>query len=75
MILYALPSEPANGHDDSVERWEAALRLADMANAPKLVIFHHRPGTNDGELSKLERKFRRKSKNVVAAYEGLALDV
>lgn len=75
VLLYALPQPAANGHDRTAEFWEGALSLADRAKLKQIILFNHDPAQDDEQLTKLERRFRRKNKVISAAFEGLAVEL
>lgn len=55
--------------------WEGAVRLARSARARQLVLFHHDPDRNDVQLREIEEKARLTAPCVVAAYEGLEIEL
>jgi phosphoribosyl 1,2-cyclic phosphodiesterase len=55
--------------------FDEAARLAAAANVKKLVLFHHDPLQNDGQVRAKETRAQSLFKNCVAAYEGLTIDV
>jgi phosphoribosyl 1,2-cyclic phosphodiesterase len=59
------------GHSTFVE----GVRLAVSAGARKLVLFHHDPTQSDAAVRDKERRAQAMFPEVVAAYEGLTLDV
>ena len=59
------------GHSTFVE----AAKLAHAANAKKLVLFHHDPSQSDAAVRDKERRAKELFPDVLAAYEGLTLEV
>jgi phosphoribosyl 1,2-cyclic phosphodiesterase len=59
------------GHSTFVE----AAKLAKAANAKKLVLFHHDPSQSDAAVRDKERRAKELFPDVVAAYEGLTLEL
>jgi phosphoribosyl 1,2-cyclic phosphodiesterase len=59
------------GHSTFVE----GVRLAQTAGARKLVLFHHDPTQNDAAVREKERRAKALFPDVIAAHEGLSLDV
>jgi phosphoribosyl 1,2-cyclic phosphodiesterase len=55
--------------------FEEGVRLAKTARARKLVLFHHDPMQNDAAVREKERRAKALFPNVIAAHEGLTLDV
>jgi phosphoribosyl 1,2-cyclic phosphodiesterase len=55
--------------------FEEAAKLAQAAKAKKLVLFHHDPLQSDAQVSEKERRARALFPNVIAAYEGLVIDL
>jgi phosphoribosyl 1,2-cyclic phosphodiesterase len=55
--------------------FEEAVKLAKAAEVARLVLFHHDPGQSDAAVKDKERRARGLFADVVAAYEGLVLDV
>lgn len=50
-----------------------ACDVARLANARRLVLFHHEPRHNDETIAELEREAQQLFPNTVAAYEGLEI--
>jgi phosphoribosyl 1,2-cyclic phosphodiesterase len=59
------------GHSTFVE----GAKLAKLAGARKLVLFHHDPGQSDAAVREKEKRARDLFPDVVAAHEGLTLEV
>ena len=59
------------GHSTFAE----AVKLATAANVKKLVLFHHDPSQSDAAVREKERRAKELFSDVVAAYEGLTIDV
>lgn len=55
--------------------FEEGAKIARAARANKLVLFHHDPTQNDGAVREKERRARALFGNVVAAHEGLTIEV
>jgi phosphoribosyl 1,2-cyclic phosphodiesterase len=55
--------------------FEEGAKLAKLAGAKKLVLFHHDPTQNDDAVHEKERRAKALFPNAVAAYEGLTIDV
>jgi phosphoribosyl 1,2-cyclic phosphodiesterase len=55
--------------------FEEGARLARMAGARKLVLFHHDPTQSDAAVREKERRAKALFPDVIAAHEGLSLDV
>lgn len=53
--------------------WEEGLRLCDMAQAKRYVIFHHCPSHKDEELEAVEKSADAKRSGSVVAREGMVL--
>ena len=54
---------------------EEAAKLAKAANVKKLVLFHHDPMQSDAAVRDKEKRTKEWFSNVIAAYEGLTVDV
>lgn len=65
------PTKVGWGHST----FEAASELAKRANVKRLVLFHHDPRRDDAAVAELESRARRSFSDVVAAREGMAIDV
>jgi phosphoribosyl 1,2-cyclic phosphodiesterase len=59
------------GHSTFVE----GVRLAETAGARKLVLFHHDPTQSDAAVRDKERRAKALFPDVIAAHEGLSLEV
>jgi phosphoribosyl 1,2-cyclic phosphodiesterase len=55
--------------------FEEGAKLARLAGAKKLVLYHHDPTQNDGAVREKEKRARGLFPDVIAAYEGLSLEV
>ena len=55
--------------------WEEAVKIAREAKVKKLVLFHHDPDHDDKGVAAIERQAKGRFKNVVAAYEGLTINL
>ncbi len=55
--------------------YEEGARLAKAAGAVKYVLFHHDPGQPDAAVREKEKRAAALFPNVVAAQEGLVVDV
>ena len=55
--------------------FEEGVRLAKTAGAKKLVLFHHDPMQTDAAVREKEQRAKAIFPNVIAAHEGLVLDV
>jgi phosphoribosyl 1,2-cyclic phosphodiesterase len=53
--------------------WEEGVRLCEAAGVKRLVIFHHRPGRDDEDLSKIEADAQARFPGAVVARTGLEL--
>jgi phosphoribosyl 1,2-cyclic phosphodiesterase len=53
--------------------WEHGVRLCEAAGVKRLVIFHHRPGRDDGDLRRIEADAQARFPGAVAARTGLEL--
>lgn len=52
---------------------QMACEVARLANARRLVLFHHDPRHNDEQIAALEREAQSLFPNTIAAYEGLEI--
>jgi phosphoribosyl 1,2-cyclic phosphodiesterase len=55
--------------------FEEGVRLAETAGARKLVLFHHDPTQSDAAVREKERRAKALFPDVIAAHEGLSLEV
>jgi phosphoribosyl 1,2-cyclic phosphodiesterase len=55
--------------------FEEAAKLATAAGAKKLVLYHHDPGQSDAAVREKERRAKALFSNVIAAHEGLVLEI
>jgi phosphoribosyl 1,2-cyclic phosphodiesterase len=55
--------------------YEEGVRLAEAAGAKRLVLFHHDPGQTDAAVREKEKRAKALFDDVVAAHEGLVIEV
>ena len=55
--------------------WEEAIRLAQLANARRLVLFHHDPARSDDDLDMLAETAAARQPGTIVAMEGRTLDI
>ena len=55
--------------------YEEGAKLAKLAGAKKLVLYHHDPMQNDAAVREKEKRAKAVFPDVIAAHEGLVLDV
>jgi len=55
--------------------YEAGVALARAAGVRKLVLFHHDPSRDDAGVARIEERARELFDDVVAAREGLTIDL
>jgi phosphoribosyl 1,2-cyclic phosphodiesterase len=55
--------------------WQAAVRAANESQVKKLVLFHHDPGRDDAEITRLLRQVRKHRPEAIAASEDMLLKV
>jgi phosphoribosyl 1,2-cyclic phosphodiesterase len=65
------PSRVGWGHST----YEAGAALARVAGAARLVLFHHDPARTDEGVAAIEERAREQFEDVVAAREGMAIDL
>jgi ribonuclease BN (tRNA processing enzyme) len=53
--------------------WEGAVELAQAAKVKRLVLFHH--GNDDRVVADIEKQAQEKFPAVIAAYEGLEIEL
>lgn len=53
--------------------WAEGIKLAKLAKAKRLYLFHHDPMHSDKDMAKILEDARKESKTVMLAYEGLEL--
>jgi len=53
--------------------WEEGIKLANMANAKQLVLFHHDPSRTDEEMDKIVSEASKRRPGTIAALEGETL--
>lgn len=66
-----LPEFTGYGHST----WQEGVRVCQLANARKLLLFHHRPRRNDEQIRDIEAQAQQIFPNTFAAYDGLVTDV
>lgn len=54
---------------------EMAIETARLANAKKLVLFHHDPTYDDAKIDGIEQNAKKQFKNTVAAFENLEINL
>ncbi|VEN72969.1 MBL fold metallo-hydrolase [Candidatus Desulfarcum epimagneticum] len=67
-----LPSRKGWGHST----WKEGLKMASAAGVPRLVLFHHDPGHDDGFLEAVERKaydYLKKNQTALAGVESVEM--
>jgi phosphoribosyl 1,2-cyclic phosphodiesterase len=55
--------------------FEEGAKIAKLAGAQRLVLFHHDPTQNDAAVQEKEKRARTVFGDVIAAYEGLTLEI
>ena len=53
--------------------WEEGIKLANMASAKQLVLFHHDPSRTDEEMDKIVSEASKRRPGTIAALEGETL--
>jgi phosphoribosyl 1,2-cyclic phosphodiesterase len=69
------PEEYATKRGWGHSTFEEGVKLAQQAGAKRLVLFHHDPTQNDAAVREKEKRAKALFADVVAAYEGLVIDV
>jgi phosphoribosyl 1,2-cyclic phosphodiesterase len=69
------PEEYATKRGWGHSTFEEGVKLARLAGAKRLVLFHHDPTQSDAAVREKETRARALFAEVVAAYEGLVIDV
>jgi phosphoribosyl 1,2-cyclic phosphodiesterase len=69
------PEEYASKKGWGHSTFEEGAKIARLAGVERLVLFHHDPTQNDGAVRDKEARARAVFPDVVAAYEGLSLEV
>ncbi len=64
---------PKQGFGHSIA--EMAIEVARKAEVKNLILTHHDPNRTDGELKKMQSKYRRRFKNLTYAREGLSFQL
>jgi phosphoribosyl 1,2-cyclic phosphodiesterase len=70
-----LPEEYASKVGWGHSTYDAGAALARAAGVRKLVLFHHDPGRSDDDVARIEERARSVFDDVVAAREGLAIEL
>jgi len=70
-----LPEEYAGKVGWGHSTYEAGVALARAAGVRKLVLFHHDPSRDDAGVARIEERARELFDDVVAAREGLTIDL
>jgi phosphoribosyl 1,2-cyclic phosphodiesterase len=65
------PTKKGWGHST----FEEGVKIAKLAGAKRLVLYHHDPTQNDAAVREKEARARAIFPDVIAAYEGLVIDV
>jgi phosphoribosyl 1,2-cyclic phosphodiesterase len=69
------PEEYASKKGWGHSTFEEGAKIARLAGAKRLVLYHHDPTQSDAAVHDKERRAREAFADVVAAYEGLTLDI
>jgi ribonuclease BN (tRNA processing enzyme) len=69
------PEEYASKKGWGHSTFEEGAKIAKLAGVKRLILFHHDPTQSDEAVRDKERRARAVFGDVVAAYEGLTLDV
>jgi phosphoribosyl 1,2-cyclic phosphodiesterase len=69
------PEEYATKKGWGHSTFEEGAKIAQLAGVEKLVLFHHDPTQSDAAVRDKETRAKAVFKNVIAAYEGLSLEV
>jgi len=70
---YTDVADPKQGFGHSTV--DMACEVAEKANVKQLVLFHHEPRHDDDRMKRVEEHAHRLFKNVIAAYEGLEIQL
>jgi len=69
------PEEYASKKGWGHSTFEEGAKIAKLAGVQRLVLFHHDPTQNDAAVHEKERRAKAAFGDVIAAYEGLTLEV
>jgi len=69
------PEEYASKKGWGHSTFEEGAKIAKLAGVPRLILFHHDPTQSDAAVHDKERRARAVFDDVIAAYEGLSLEV
>ena len=64
-----LPAHKGWGHSS----WQQCVSVAEQANVKQLVLYHHSPANNDGDIAKIEGQAQAAFPNTISAREGMEL--
>ena len=71
LVLYCLILEKYKGWGHS--SWEQAVKVAQLSNTKKLILFHHDPSRTDDELDEIEKNAQALFPNTIVAKQGLEI--
>jgi hypothetical protein len=71
LLAEEVPAEAAFGHAAA----EYAVRLAVLAGARRLALFHHKPSRTDAELDEVARRFETAEVPVTVAAQGTTMEL
>ena len=71
LLAEELPAEAAFGHAAA----EYAVRLAVLADARRLALFHHKPSRTDAELDEVAHRFETAEIPVAVATQGTTMEL
>ena len=71
LLAEEIPAEAAFGHAAA----EYAVRLAELAGARRVVLFHHKPTRTDAQLDDVARRFASAPVPVTVAAEGMTIEL
>jgi phosphoribosyl 1,2-cyclic phosphodiesterase len=74
VLIYGLPRVEDEA-TEGVRDWQDAVDLAEAARCKQLILFSFQPEDEDEDVARMEQRFRRRHKNVLAAFEGMSLDL
>jgi phosphoribosyl 1,2-cyclic phosphodiesterase len=69
------PEEYATKKGWGHSTFEEGAKIAKLAGVPRLILFHHDPTQSDAAVHDKERRAKAVFEDVIAAYEGLTLEV
>ena len=75
VMLYLLPAHGNESFSARQEVWEEAFRVAEVSGAKSLILTGYQPQDLDVELLQLQKEFEGCTPNVIAAYEGLDVEL